>query len=109
MDNKNLQLINSGMGFKDLYKDEASYAEAKAKAFKAEQKNRKIINDREHLISALYESTSEVFKPLIKNQDKSLKEEQNIVKEISNLSKSLKAIKEQSKKKEKKTERSKEN
>ena len=35
------------MGFKDLYKDEASYAKAKAKAFKAEQKNRKIINNKE--------------------------------------------------------------
>ena len=36
------------MGFKDLYKDEASYADAKAKAFKAEQENCNIINDREH-------------------------------------------------------------
>ena len=60
------------MGFKELYKDEASYAEAKAKAYYAEQENLKIINDREHFTSALYESTSEVFKPLTNNQDKSL-------------------------------------
>ena len=46
------------MGFKDLYKDEASYAETIEKAFKAERDNRKIINDKEHFISALYESTS---------------------------------------------------
>ena len=90
-----LQPINSGMGFKKLYKDEASYAEAKAIAFKAEQENRNIINYREHFTSALYESTSEVFKPLTNNQDKSLKEEQNIVNEISDLSKSLKAMKEE--------------
>ena len=83
---KNLQVINSGMGFKDLYKDEASYTDAQAWAWKAERKNRKIINDREHFTTALYESTSEVFKPFIKNQDKSLKEEQNIVKEICDLS-----------------------
>ena len=36
------------MGFRQLYPDEQSYGEAKAKAFKAEQENRKIINDREH-------------------------------------------------------------
>ena len=74
--NKNLELINKGMGFKDLYKDKASYAEAQARAFKAEQENRKIINDREHFTSPLYESTSEVFTPLTNNQDSSLKEEQ---------------------------------
>ena len=74
------------MGFKELHKDEASYAEAKAKAYKAVQENRKIINNREHFTLALYESTSEVFKPLTNNQDKSLKEKQNIVKEISDLS-----------------------
>ena len=47
------------------------------KAWKAEQENRKIINDIEHFHSSLLESTSEVFKPLTTNQDKSLKEEQN--------------------------------
>ena len=47
LNNFNLELINNKMGFKDLYKDEASYAKAKAKAFKAEQKNRKIINNKE--------------------------------------------------------------
>ena len=46
------------MGFIDLYKDEASNADTKAKAYKAEQENRKIINDKEHFTSALYESTS---------------------------------------------------
>ena len=99
--NRNLELINSGMGFRQLYPDEQSYAEAKAKAYKAEQENRKIINDREHLTLALYESTSEVFKPLTNNQDKSLKEEQNIAKEISDLSKSLKAMKEEPKEEKK--------
>ena len=64
--NKNLILINSGMGFKDLCKDEASYAKAKAEAIKAKQENRNIINDREHFNASLYESTSEVFKPLPK-------------------------------------------
>ena len=70
---KNLQVINKGMGFKELYPDQQSYAEAQARAYKAKQENRKIINDREHFTSALYESTSEVFKPLTNNQDKSLK------------------------------------
>ena len=93
-----VQPINSGMGFKELYKDEQGYAEAKARSVKAEHKNRKIINDQEHFTSALYESTSEVFKPLTNNQDKSLKEEQNIVKEISDLLKSLKVMKEEPKK-----------
>ena len=79
----NLQPLNSKMGFRQLYPDEQSYAEAKAKAYKAKQENRKNINHREHFSSALYESTSEVFKPLTNNQDKSLKDEQNIVKEIS--------------------------
>ena len=64
---KKLQVINQGMGFKDLYKDEQSYADAKMKAWKSEQENRKIINDREHFHSALLESTSEVFKPLTTN------------------------------------------
>ena len=41
------------MGVKDLDKDEASYAEANTKGFKAEQENRKIINDREHFTFAL--------------------------------------------------------
>ena len=85
------------MGVKDLYKDEASYAEAQARAYKAEQENHKIINDRERFTSALYESTSEVFKQLTNNKDKSLKEKQNIVKELSDLSKSLKAMKEEPK------------
>ena len=71
--NKNIQVINKGMGFHELYPDEQSYAEAKARAFKAEQKNRKIINDREHFHSALLVSTSKIFIPLTKNQDKSLK------------------------------------
>ena len=73
------------MGFRQLYPDEQSYAEAKAKAFKVEQENRKIINDREYFTSALYKSTSKVFKPLTKKQDESLNKEQNIVKEISDL------------------------
>ena len=97
---RNLELINSEIGFRQLYPDEQSYAEEKARAYKAEQENRKIINDREHFTSALYESTSKVFKPLTKKQDESLKEEQNIVKEISDLSKSLKAIKEEPKREE---------
>ena len=66
-----LQPINSGMEINELYTDEHSYAEAKARAYKAEQENRKIINDREHFTSALYKSTSEVFKPLTNNQNKS--------------------------------------
>ena len=96
------------MGFKDLYKDEASSAEVNAKAFKAEQENCNIINDRKHFTSALYESTNEVFKPLTINQDKSFKEEQNIVKEINDLSKSLKAMKEEPKVEEQKEEEKKE-
>ena len=88
------------MEFRELYPDEQSYAEAIARAFKAEQENRKIINYREHFHSTLLESTSEVFKPLTTNQDKSLKEEEKIVKEISDLSKSLKAIKEETIQKE---------
>ena len=93
----NLQVINKGMGFKELYKDEESYAAAQAKAFKAEQENRKMINDREHFRSALLESTSKVFIPLTTNQDKSLQQEQKIVKEITDLSNYLKAIKEEPK------------
>ena len=46
---RNLKLINSGMGYK-LYPNEKSYTEAKAKAYKEEQENRKIINDREHFL-----------------------------------------------------------
>ena len=88
----NLKSINSGMGYK-LYHNEESYIEAKAKAYKEEQENRKIINDRDHFHAALLKSTSEVFKPLTKNQDKSLQEEQIIVKKINDLSKSLTAIK----------------
>ena len=48
--------INSGMGFKEqqsLYPDQQSYLEAKAKAYKAEQANRKTINDLQHFSSAL--------------------------------------------------------
>ena len=63
-----LQSINSEMGIKELYHDEQSYAEAKARAFKSEQENRKIINYRKHFTSVLYESTSEVFKPFTKNK-----------------------------------------
>ena len=64
----NLKVINSGMGFKSLYKNEASYAEKIAKDYKAKQENRKIINDREHFTFTLYESTREVFKQLTKNK-----------------------------------------
>ena len=69
------------MGYK-LYPNEKSYTEAKAKAYKKKQENRKIINDREHFHAALLESTSEVFKPLTKKQDDSLKEEKEIVKQL---------------------------
>ena len=84
---KNVQPINRGIKFKKLYKDEQSYAEAKARAYNTEQEKRKIINDREHFTLELYDSTSEVqvFKLLKNNQDKSLYEEQNIVNEISDL------------------------
>ena len=95
----NLKSINSGMGYK-LYPNEKSYTAAKANAYKEEQENRKIINDREHFHAALLKSTSEVFKPITKNQDKSFEQEQNIVKEITDLSKSLKVIKEEPIKKE---------
>ena len=88
---KNLQHINKGMRFRELYEEEASYAEAQARVWKAEQENRKIINDREHINAALYESTSNVFKPLTKNQDNSLIEEKEIVKQLKNLT----AIKEE--------------
>ena len=83
-----------------LYPNEESYTEAKAEAYKEQQKNCKINNDREHFTAAIYESTSEEFNPLIQNQDKSLNKEQNIVKEIIDLSKSLKAIKEEPKQEE---------
>ena len=56
----NLKFINSGMEFKE----QQSYSEAKAKAYKAEQANRKTINYLQHFSSALLERTSEVFKPL---------------------------------------------
>ena len=46
------------------------YLEANAKAYKAEQANRKTINDLRHFSSALLERTSEVFKPITTNQDK---------------------------------------
>ena len=77
------------MGYK-LYPDQESYLNAKAKTYQPEQENRKIINDREHFHAALLESTSEVFKPLTKKQDDSLKEENEIVKQL----KYLTAIKE---------------
>ena len=99
LNSPNVKSINSGMGYK-LYSDQKSYLNSKAKTYQTEQKNRKIINNREHFHAALLESTSEVFKLLTKNQDKSLKEKQNIVKEISDLSKSLKAIKEEPKQEE---------
>ena len=51
-DNKKLQVINKWMGFKELYTDKQRYVVAKAKAWKAEQENRKIINDRKHFHSA---------------------------------------------------------
>ena len=53
------------MGYK-LYFNEERYTEANAKAYKEEQENRKIINDRDHFHAALVESTNEVFKPLTK-------------------------------------------
>ena len=49
------------MRFRQLYPDEQSYPEAKAKAYKAEQENCTIIHDREHFTSALYECTGEVL------------------------------------------------
>ena len=42
------------MGFQQLYKNKASNAKAKARAYKADQENGKIINDKEHFTSALY-------------------------------------------------------
>ena len=72
--NRNLEEINKGMGIKQLYSYELIYAEAQARAWKAKQENRKVINDREHFITALYENTSEVFKPLTQNQNDSLKQ-----------------------------------
>ena len=68
----NLKSLNTGMGYK-LYPDQESYLNAKAKTYQREQENRVINNDREHFHAAILESTSEVFKPLTKNQDKSLK------------------------------------
>ena len=70
---KNLQVINKGILLKELYPDQKSYAEANARAYIAEQENRKIINDREHFTSAFYESTSDVFELLTKQQYESLK------------------------------------
>ena len=40
------------MIFRKLYPDEQSFVEAKEKAFKAEQENRKIINDQKHFNAA---------------------------------------------------------
>ena len=76
----NLKPINSGMGFKK----QQSYLEAKAKAYKAEQANRKTINDLQHFSSALLERTSEVFKPLTTIQNKSLEQEKEIVTQLKN-------------------------
>ena len=59
--------------------DQQSYLEAKARAYKAEQANRKTINDLQHFSSALLERTSEVFKPLTTIQNKSLEQEKEIV------------------------------
>ena len=56
------------MGYRELYEDEESYAEAKMKAWKAEQENRKFINYRKHFNTALYETTSDVFKQLTNNK-----------------------------------------
>ena len=92
----NLKPINSGMGFKEqqrktsglanelLYPDKRSYLEAKAKAYKAEQANRKTINDFQHFSSALLERTSEVFKSLTTIQNKSLEQEKEIVTQLKN-------------------------
>ena len=42
LNSPNLKSINSGMGYK-LYPDQESYLNAKAKTYKTEQENRKII------------------------------------------------------------------
>ena len=90
---KNLKPINSGMGLNEQHRlsqdfqskrlvrlpDQQSYLEAKANAYKAEQANRKTINDLQHFSSALLERTSEVFKPLTTIQNKSLEQEKEIV------------------------------
>ena len=78
---KSLQHIHKGIKFLELYEDEGSYAEAKIKAFKANQENRKIINYREHLNAALYESTSVIFEPLTK-KNYLLKYKKEIVKQL---------------------------
>ena len=83
------------MGYK-LYPNEESYTDAKAKAYKEEQENRKIINDSEHFHATLLETTSEVFKPLTKKQDDSLKEKKEIVKQLKDLT----AMKEEPKQEE---------
>ena len=78
---KKLEHINSGMGFNE----QQSYLEAKAKAYKAEQANRKTINDLQHFRSALLERTSEVFKLLTTIQNKSLEQEKEIVTQLKNV------------------------
>ena len=75
-----LKPINNGMGFNE----QQSYLEAKAKAYNAEQANRKTINDLQHFSSALLERTSEVFKPLTTIQNKSLEQEKEIVTQLKN-------------------------
>ena len=77
---KILKSINSGIGLNE----KQSYLEAKAKAYKAEQANRKTINDLQHFSSALLERTSEVFKPLTTFQNKSLEQEKEIVALLKN-------------------------
>ena len=82
--------INSGMGITGQQNTERptvlDYLEAKAKAYKAEQANRKTINNLRHFSSALLERTSEVFKPITTNQDnnqellaKTLEQEQKAI------------------------------
>ena len=77
------------MGFKEqqsVYPDQRFYLEAKAKAYKAEQANRKTINELQHFSLALLEFTREVCKPLTTIQNKSLKQEKKIVIHLQNQS-----------------------
>ena len=77
----NLKHINNGNGLKErqiLYLDQRSYLQTKAKAYKAEQANRKTINDLQHFSSALLERTSQVFKPFTTIQNKTLEQEKQM-------------------------------
>ena len=93
---KYLKPINSGMGLimkqkktsrlanEVLNPDKQYYLEAKAKAYKAEQANRKTINNLQHFSSALLERTSEVLKRLTTMQNQSLEQETEIVAQLKN-------------------------